>query len=157
PPRSTLDGTLFLDLALHDCTGRGIEISRRLAAGLPMITARPGELDQIFLNLVNNAVDAMPSGGALTVETEEMDGVVEVRVADTGEGIAPENLERIFEPFYTTRRSRRGVGLGLPVVREIIERYGGTISVESEVGKGTTFTVRIPASGLKDEETPSEK
>ena len=147
----------ILDLALHDCTGRGIEISRKLADRLPTITARPGELDQIFLNLVNNAVDAMPSGGKLTVESKEADGVVEVRVSDTGEGIAPENLERIFEPFFTTRRSRRGVGLGLPVVREIIERYGGTISVESEVGKGTAFTVRIPAVGLKDEETPSEK
>nr|HPQ81722.1 transporter substrate-binding domain-containing protein [bacterium] len=145
----------ILDLALHDCTSRGIEIHRELAEGLPKIPARPGELDQVFLNLVNNAVDAMPDGGTLSVRACEVDGAVEVRVSDTGEGIPKENIDRIFEPFFTTRRARRGIGLGLSVVREIVERHGGTIAVESEVGKGTAFTVRVPVSGAVNDDTPS--
>jgi signal transduction histidine kinase len=147
-------GTI-LDLAEHDCTANAITVQRTLPAGLPTIAARPGELDQIFLNLINNAIDAMLQGGTLTVETRAAGDSIEVRIADTGEGIPTENIEKIFEPFFTTRRARNGVGLGLSIVHEIVERYSGTIRVESEPGKGTSFTVRIPTRGLSDDAPPS--
>lgn len=134
----------ILDVSAHDCSYKGVVIKKHLMPNLPHITAQVGELDQVFLNLINNAIDAMPAGGMLSIMTRSLQDAIEIFVSDTGEGIPKENLGQIFEPFFTTRQSRRGVGLGLSIVHEIVHKYKGTIHVESEVGKGTKFVVRIP-------------
>jgi PAS domain S-box-containing protein len=130
--------------------------------GSPLPTlADPGMLDQVLLNLAVNARDAMPAGGRLTIDTG-MREVTEqrsrrlpdlspgkyvwLRIADTGCGIAPEHLDRIFEPFYTTKDPGRGTGLGLATVFGIVKQHRGTIAVESEPGRGTTFEIKLPAA-----------
>ncbi len=107
-----------------------------------------GQLQQALVALFVNAVEAMPDGGTLRVEVAraEPGGEVRVRVADTGVGVAPEVLPHIFEPFFTTKSEGKGVGLGLSVVYGIVERHGGTIAVQTEPGKGTTFTLTFPAA-----------
>ena len=99
-------------------------------------------LKQAFLNLILNALQAMPQGGVLTVESGLSNGMVVVRIADTGVGISEENRKRLFSPFFTTKKN--GTGLGLAITYRIIENHHGTIDVASEPGKGTTFTVKIP-------------
>jgi two-component system, NtrC family, sensor kinase len=123
---------------------RGIELSARLAAGLPLVAADEGQLRQAFLNLIRNAADAMTGGGTLSVATAAVEGNVEVRVADTGPGISAEVLPRIFEPFFSTKEG--GTGLGLALTHQIIAEHGGRIDVESAEGKGTAFVVRLPAA-----------
>jgi signal transduction histidine kinase len=114
---------------------------------LPALIATPDQLEQVFLNLVLNAIDAMPRGGELQVRTArtwQPDGIA-VRVADTGIGIAPDVLPQLFEPFHSTRIE--GLGLGLYVSRNIVEGHGGHIDVVSEPGRGATFTVWLPLQG----------
>lgn len=147
----------IVDVLTMEFNRREIMVVQELSSDLPSVEANEGELDQIFLNLINNAMDAIEGGGRLVIRTSRLDGVLEASVADTGQGIPPENIEKVFEPFFTTRVDRRGVGLGLSIAREIVDRYSGSISVESRQGEGTTFIVRIPINGLVDEETPSEK
>jgi PAS domain S-box-containing protein len=108
------------------------------------IQARAVELREALINLVLNAVDAMPKGGSITVETRQDGGWVVLAVTDTGDGIPPDVRRRIFEPFFTTKDS--GTGLGLSIVSGIISSYGGTIDVDSDPGVGTTFTIRLPAA-----------
>jgi signal transduction histidine kinase len=109
-----------------------------------------GQIEQILLNLIINARQAMPRGGRLTIEVRENSGtqMAEIRIADTGTGIPPDQLRLIFEPFYTTKEpdenGHGGTGLGLSVCRQIIEQHQGRIRVESLVGKGSTFTVKLP-------------
>lgn len=134
-----------LDMAEVECHKRGVEIHRRFTEELPKVEVRVGELDQVFINVINNAIDSMEEGGSLTVETARTKGGVEVRIEDTGKGIASDEIDQIFEPFFTTRMAERGIGLGLSIAREIVDRYKGNISVESDVGKGSTFTIRLPA------------
>ena len=124
-----------------------VVVRRELAAGLPPVEAVGDQLKQVFLNIVLNALEAMPDGGELTVKTgwEQTRQEVWIAFTDTGEGIPPENLSRIFEPFYTTRL--KGTGLGLSISHGIVERHGGRIEVESEVGRGSTFTVWLPVGG----------
>lgn len=118
--------------------------------GRPQAMMVSGQIEQILLNLVINARQAMSNGGRLRIEVRENpDGdTVEVKIADTGVGISPENLRQIFEPFFTTKLpdeyGRGGTGLGLSVCRQIIEQHQGRIRVESVVGKGSTFTVKLP-------------
>ena len=138
----------ILDILTMEFNKREIRVIPDLAEGLPEIEADEGELDQIFLNLMNNALDAMDKGGSLTIRTAVKDEGVEVEVADTGEGIPPDNVDRVFEPFFTTRVDRRGVGLGLSIAREIVDRYGGKIEMKSELGVGTCFRIFIPGVGL---------
>jgi len=134
-----------LSLAEVECHKRKVEVHKRFAEGLPKIEVRVGELDQVFINIINNAIDAMEQGGDLIVETSKAKGGIEVHITDTGKGIPPEDLEQVFEPFFTTRMAERGIGLGLSIARDIVNRYKGEIKVESEVGRGTIFTVRLPA------------
>ena len=116
----------------------------------PVVWAVPGQIEQILVNLVINARQAMPNGGRLKIEVKENGPaeVVEVRVSDTGVGIPPHELRQIFEPFFTTKQpdeyGRGGTGLGLSVCRQIIEQHHGRIRVESVVGKGSTFAVKLP-------------
>jgi len=114
-----------------------------LTAGeLPPVPGDREQLKQAFLNLVLNALQAMPAGGTLAVSTAPVEGRVEVRFTDTGQGIPPEKLEKIFNPFFTTRQE--GTGLGLAITHRIVQGHGGRIEVTSRIGEGTTFTVIIP-------------
>ena len=116
----------------------------------PVAWVVPGQIEQILVNLVINARQAMPMGGRLKIEVRDNvpTETVEIRVSDTGLGIAPDQLRKIFEPFFTTKQpdeyGRGGSGLGLSVCRPIIEQHHGRIRVESVVGKGSTFTVKLP-------------
>jgi signal transduction histidine kinase len=111
---------------------------------LPAIPCYPGQLNQVFLNLLLNAAQAIPEKGEITIETAAEDGHVVIRVSDTGVGIPPENIQKLFTPFYTTKPVGKGTGLGLSISYGIVRKHHGTIEVRSEVGKGTTFTVRLP-------------
>jgi len=113
---------------------------------LPPVQCLPHQLNQVFMNLILNGAQAIDGEGTITIATEHRAGdeSVAVRVSDTGAGIAPEDREHIFEPGFTTKGARMGMGLGLLITRQIVDRHGGRIEVESEVGEGTTFTVVLP-------------
>lgn len=127
-----------------------IEVVREFADPLPTVQADCQQLRQLFLNLLTNASDAMPQGGTLIVraKTSGLDEseAVQIDFADTGEGIAPENLKRIWEPFFTTKMEGKGTGLGLAICRRIVEEHGGAIEIESTVGWGTTVRMLFPAT-----------
>ncbi|MBU1026184.1 MAG: hypothetical protein KKA31_00470, partial [Candidatus Margulisbacteria bacterium] len=114
---------------------------------IPKIKADQNEIKQALINLIDNAVHAMPDGGELAVKTQyDKDAsTVRLEISDTGQGIAPELKEKIFDPFFSTRHE--GVGLGLPIAYRIIREHGGGIELKSKVGKGTTFIITFPASG----------
>ncbi|MCX7915107.1 MAG: ATP-binding protein [Verrucomicrobiae bacterium] len=140
-----------LKQALAATPGRW-EVRRRYAAGLPVLWAHRTQIEESFLNVIQNALEAMPGGGTLTLETRYAgDGQVEVRIADTGVGMSATEQERIFEAFYTTKP--KGSGLGLAIVKNIVETYGGRIAVRSEPGKGTEFTLVFPTQITKETET----
>ncbi len=134
-----------------DLSKNRIQVEKRFH-GRPVALVVPGQIEQILVNLVINARQAMPNGGRLRVEVREnaAGDTVEIKIADNGVGIAPEHLRRIFEPFFTTKQpdeyGRGGTGLGLSVCRQIIEQHHGRIRVESVVGKGSTFVVKLPVS-----------
>jgi two-component system CheB/CheR fusion protein len=109
---------------------------------VPEILADEGQMKQIFMNLIKNAGEAMPDGGTLTFRTRREGQMLRIEVSDTGCGISPENQEQLFQVFFTTKD--RGYGLGLHIVNTIVKRHGGTVEVESRVGEGTTFTLRLP-------------
>ena len=125
----------------------GVRVERRLDAAVP-VEGNAGKLQQVFLNLFLNARDAMPQGGALAVETAERagGGSVEIRIGDTGVGIPEAAQGRIFDPFFTTKGPRRGTGLGLAVTYGIVQEHSGVISASSAPGRGTTFTIALPAA-----------
>ena len=134
-----------------------VTITPQLAANLPTIQASPSEMQQVFLNLINNAVDAMEKeGGAITVTTRRKEDHLVVEVADTGPGIPPANLDRIFDPFYTTKPVGKGTGLGLSICYGIIKKMGGDIRVHSAMDEGTIFTIEIPIPKEKTEKRFSE-
>ncbi len=135
---------------------RGIEVERSYVDA-PEVLGDKDRLEQTFLNLIVNAADAMPDGGKLSVSVEVgTDGWVEVGLRDTGEGIDPDSLDRIFEPFHTTKARGEGTGLGLVVCRSIVLAHHGTIGVESEVGKGAHFTLRFPPRAVAETLPASE-
>ena len=111
---------------------------------LPPVLCYPQELNQVFMNILVNAAQAIKERGEIKVSTKALDDKVEIKIADTGSGIPEENLSRIFEPFFTTKDVGKGTGLGLNVAYNIIKKHNGTIDVESTIGKGTTFIVTIP-------------
>ncbi|HEV8533340.1 MAG TPA: ATP-binding protein, partial [Methylomirabilota bacterium] len=122
-----------------------ITFAEHYAPELPLAEVDQSRLKQVFINIVNNALFAMSDVGVLTVRTTAADGQVLVAFSDTGTGIAPEHLDRIFDPFFTTKPDVSGTGLGLSVSLGIVQSHGGTIEAKSEVGKGSTFTVKLPA------------
>jgi signal transduction histidine kinase len=124
---------------------RHVVLERDLEEDLPPLLATPDELGQVFLNMIINALDAMPEGGTLRVSTRQTEnGRLAATFADTGQGIAPEHVDRIFEPFFSTKEG--GTGLGLSVSYNVVKRHGGEITVESTLGEGSQFTVWLPAS-----------
>jgi two-component system, NtrC family, nitrogen regulation sensor histidine kinase NtrY len=120
-----------------------IETKLQLAAEVAEVPADPEQLRRALRNLVLNALDAMPQGGTLTIRTAGRDGKVAVEVADTGEGLTPEECDRLFTPYYTTKQ--HGTGLGLAIVQSVVSDHKGTITVHSEPGKGTTFRIELKA------------
>jgi len=126
-------------------TASGIRISEDIASGLPLVRGDRSELEMALLNLVSNAVDAMPSGGDLRVGASAIDDGLQIVVADSGSGIPPDLLPRIFEPWVTSKPPGRGTGLGLSITRDVIERMGGTIAAASGQGDGSVFTITLPA------------
>ncbi|MBM4084743.1 MAG: hypothetical protein FJ272_08140, partial [Planctomycetes bacterium] len=125
---------------------QNIEIVCRFESDAPPVSGDAGRLQQAFTNIILNAAQAMDGRGRLTVMTEydRANGHLVARISDTGYGIAPENLRRIFEPFFTTKAPGQGTGLGLSVTYGIVRQHGGSVDVESVVGKGTTFIVKLP-------------
>ena len=128
------------------CAAASVTLSQELPEALPRIQADPAQLQQVFLNLLVNAVQSMPEGGELDVTARHRDELILVRVRDTGSGIKPEDLEQIFLPFFTTKDVGEGTGLGLSVVHGIVTAHGGSLSVTSEVGRGSCFEVALPCS-----------
>jgi signal transduction histidine kinase len=124
---------------------QGVGILTDLDPGLPVIEADPFQLRQVFCNLVNNAADAMPSGGSLTLRTKQGPGpgLITAEVQDTGEGISEENKQKLFTPFFTTKPLGKGTGLGLAIIYGIIKTHHGQIGVQSQVGQGTTFSLTL--------------
>ncbi len=130
------------DAIVHMPIPESIELVKKLDAGLPEVNIDTDQTRQVLVNMIMNAVQAMPEGGKLTIGAREKGKFLEVEIADTGGGIPKEAIGKIFDPLFTTKA--KGIGLGLAVCKAIIERHQGHIEVESEVGKGTTFTIRLP-------------
>ncbi len=140
-----------LPLVRKRAEGQHVQINTRFELHLPPIMGDNNQLKQIFINLLNNAIDAMPNGGRIEIETRTVmaNGAgpkVEIAFQDTGIGIQPEQLPKIFDPFFTTKRAGQGTGLGLPISKRIVERHGGSIDVRSTPGKGTRFTINLPVT-----------
>ena len=124
-----------------------IRVVIQLDKALPNIVADPDQLSQVFGNIVLNAVQAMPEGGDLVIKSKlESPKLVAVSLKDTGKGISKENLRKLFEPLFITKA--KGIGLGLTVTKTFVEAHGGTIEVESKVGKGSTFIIKLPVPSL---------
>jgi signal transduction histidine kinase len=136
-----------LDFLCYEAARRGVSLMRSLDHRLPVVRIDSNVLKQIIINIVMNALQAMePDGGRLLVESKSLNSSeVCIVIADTGPGIAPESLARIFEPYFTTKRPGEGTGLGLFVTKTLVENLGGRIEVSSAVGEGTTFNISLPA------------
>jgi len=138
-----------LSLLEHQFRTGSIQVRKELAAAAPVVQGIEHKLQQVFLNLFLNARDAMPKGGWLTIVTREDAGGAVVEVADTGSGIPPEQLSRIYDPFFTTKDIGKGTGLGLSITYGIVQEHGGTITCESQVGHGTRFSIRLPLADAR--------
>jgi len=148
-PVENIDPLALIDdlrsLMRHNLHRHGIEFEVAGKAGSTAVKGDAGRLAQVFLNLIANAREAMPEGGRLSVDVRADNSTVQVRFTDTGVGIAKADLERIFEFLYTTKGDQ-GTGYGLSISRDIVAEHGGRIAVESEPGRGSTFTVILPRS-----------
>jgi signal transduction histidine kinase len=131
-----------IELLQPELDNRDIAVKPRLARQLPLAPLDPAQIQQVLVNLAKNAMQAMTKGGTLTLQTGEGADGAWVSVSDTGGGISQEQINRIFEPFYTTKK--KGSGLGLMIVQRIVRSHGGRIEVESHLGRGTTFRVWLP-------------
>jgi PAS domain S-box-containing protein len=133
-----------ISLLEHQFRGARIRLERELRAEYPVAYGNAGKLQQVFLNLLVNARDAMPEGGELRILTEAVDSKIEIIVQDTGTGISRENINKIYDPFFTTKAAGKGTGLGLSVTYGIVQEHGGAITVESQPGVGTSFKLELP-------------
>lgn len=165
---SRLDEAEFKKVDLHE----GIESTVRILAKsigngqinlvrdygyLPLVDCYAGQLNQVWLNLLVNAAQALKNGGEIRITTRRNDKYVDVTISDNGPGIAPDNLEKIFDPFFTTKPVGEGTGLGLSVTYSIIEKHGGVIAVASQLGKGATFRVTLPIDANQHKRPANEK
>ena len=143
--REGIDSTLVM--LGHKLKKKSVRLEREYAPDLPKVSAYPGELNQVWTNLIDNAIDAVPEGGLIRIEAERDSATsVAVRVIDNGPGVPPELQSKIFEPFFTTKPVGQGTGLGLDIVeRVVVQQHGGSVELESEPGR-TVFTVRLPIS-----------
>jgi two-component system NtrC family sensor kinase len=143
---------------------KGVKIMFKPIEGIPLLTLDASQIQSVLLNLIINALDATEPGGTIavsagiSVSTNKADHKgVEIAVRDTGCGIPPDHLDKLFDPFFTTKDVGQGTGLGLAVSYGIIQRHGGTIRVQSEVGRGSTFTVWLPIEGETDERKDTDR
>jgi len=158
PQTKTVIARQLIDESLGKCVfPENVEIQILLPDTLPPLKIDPLQMGQVFQNLMTNAIQAMPVGGALriTAQNQKRQDFIELSVADTGEGITPENMKRLFQPLFTTKA--KGIGLGLVVCKNLVEANGGRIEVTSELGKGTTFTVILPVMWKTDKESAPTK
>jgi len=150
PDVTQIDVNAILDNALSllesQAIFQNVTIKKRYQDDLPPVVADRSQLQQVFINIILNAADAMNGKGTLTLKTTISEGkpFINISISDTGHGIKKEDKSRLFEPFFTTKEAGAGTGLGLAICYSIIQKHGGTIEVESEVGKGSTFTVKLP-------------
>jgi two-component system, NtrC family, sensor kinase len=138
-----------LGLVANQSLFHNIMVKKSLAPDLPTLLADATQLKQVFLNIVLNAAQAMEGKGRLTISTALEKETVKIRIQDTGPGVPPENIDKLFSPFFTTKE--KGTGLGLAISYGIIERHGGRIDVETKLGKGATFIISLPVSVEKGE------
>ncbi len=143
-----------LDLLQPELDNRGLTVKTKLARQLPAAPLDATQMQQVLVNLIKNAMQAMTRGGTLTLQTGEGADGVWVSVADTGGGIPQEQINRIFEPFFTTKK--KGTGLGLMIVQRIVRAHGGRIELESHAGRGTTFRVWLPLHERQPRLLPEE-
>ncbi|MGB3082194.1 MAG: ATP-binding protein [Candidatus Omnitrophota bacterium] len=129
----------------HQFRTSNIEIEKHIEPGLPMVRANEKQLQEVFMNIIRNASDAMPDGGRITIQTTRYRKFLKIDVTDTGEGMPRKVMARVFEPFFTTKQ--KGTGLGLAVCHSIMQEHGGDLLYDSKVGKGTTATILLPAIG----------
>ncbi len=150
PIRRKVDiNDILLEILSATTVPENVKVVSRLGKSIPRIPADPEQLREVFSNIALNAIQAMPEGGQLTIESQvSAPEWVVISVSDTGVGIAKENLTKLFEPLFTTKA--KGIGLGLAVTKSLVERHGGTTEVQSELGKGSAFTVRLPVR-IKEE------
>jgi two-component system NtrC family sensor kinase len=134
----------WMDFFESRCAKSGIQIVVERDEGLPIVNGDPAQLNQVLVNVVVNAIQAMPTGGTLTIKTMFKNGWVSILVEDTGQGIEEENMDKIFLPFFTTKEVDEGTGLGLSVVYGIVNEHGGSIEVDSKKGQGSTFEIKFP-------------
>ena len=141
-----INGLMLETLSLmdHQLRKSQIEVKVDLDASLPPTLANGGKLQQVFMNLILNARDAMPRGGELNISTYQEGSQLVVKVQDSGFGISEENVKRIYDPFFTTKKAGEGSGLGLSVSYGIIQEHSGRINVDSRAGQGTTFRLHLP-------------
>jgi two-component system NtrC family sensor kinase len=146
-----------LRLIQHQLDLANVQVQLQLSPGVPDVVCDGAQIEQVLLALMMNALDAMPQGGNLWVSTtlNAEDNLVRIVVRDDGTGISPEILPRLFEPFLTTKETGKGVGLGLAISRSILERHSGKIEVESELGRGTTFTITLPCETEGQSQIPA--
>ena len=111
---------------------------------VPLINCYPDELVQVWINFISNSIQAMDNNGTLTIDVKNLEKQIQVSISDTGHGIPEEIRTKIFEPFFTTKKAGEGTGIGLDIVKKILEKHDAIMELESEVGKGTTFTVFLP-------------
>ena len=141
-----------LSLVERQSVFQNIRIAKNLDPQVPILLLDANQIQQVFMNILLNAADAMATGGSLTISSSHVpgDSFVRVNFSDTGCGIPEENLNRIFDPFFSTKADKKGTGLGLAVSYGIIERHYGRIEVQSEVGRGTTFTIHLPLEASEE-------
>lgn len=124
---------------------------------LPKIRCLAGQLNQVFMNLIVNGGHAIQEKGVITIETDVVDSYISIKISDNGKGIEPEHIEQLFNPFFTTKAVGKGTGLGLSISYGIIKKHKGTITVDSEVGVGTTFHIKLPIEGITEEDLANSK
>lgn len=157
PNRAPTDVNIVLhesiSLLENQALFHNIQIARAFDANLPLAIIDPSQIERVFMNIVVNAAEAMDGYGRLTLTTryDLAEQHIEVIFEDTGQGIAEEDIRRIFDPFFTTKEVGQGTGLGLAISYGIVQEHGGIILVESVIGRGSTFTVRLPVAGQPDQ------
>jgi two-component system NtrC family sensor kinase len=140
------------NLVEHQTSLQNVELVKGYDPALPSIMADPNQLQQVFINMMLNAYQAMPDGGTLHITTKAVSSELQVIFADTGTGIPPKDVQNIFDPFFTTKEVGEGTGLGLSVSYGIIKAHGGDIEVESQMSKGTAFVIKLPLDKFEGSE-----
>jgi signal transduction histidine kinase len=145
-----IDNTL--KLVENQARFQNIKISKEFNKYIPMLFVDADQIQQVFMNIIINAADAMGgNGGTLLVKTALINGIVEISFTDTGPGISKEHISKLFTPFFTTKETGKGTGLGLAISYGIIQSHNGEIDVQSEIGKGSTFRIKLPVEKLNGE------